>query len=297
MRTVGDRLVDALRAGDRSRSNGGSVEDRLLKDPTLLDGFFHPDFSLMGVDPRQVGEAWQAVFRHYPSRAGDILAELSRHKLAPKSLVSSEHLLHEPTRKAWLGTLHKSSTSHEFMTRVADMTQDLLVKCWHSGKRLAHSGEMERSALAMADILEPASRKTGLAGRVLGSLRARNEWRPQDPESTGRILAVLGALGLDVNGPRVRHYPDPRRKNGARKTVRHPNLVHELLWCAWRKQQGCPLARSVVDMGGDWRAAWDDPQIGSVARRELDGCAAIRRDLLDDLGRAIPGKPTTPRRM
>ena len=39
MRTVGERLVDALRAGDITRPNGVSVEDRLRKDPTLLDGF------------------------------------------------------------------------------------------------------------------------------------------------------------------------------------------------------------------------------------------------------------------
>ena len=297
MRTVGERLVDALRAGDMARPNGVSVEDRLRKDPNLLDGFSHQDFSLIRVDPRQVSQAWLAVFQHYPDRAGDILTELSRHKLAPKSLVSSEQLLHEPTRKAWLGILHKSSTRHEFMTIVADMTQDLLVKCWYFGKRLAHSGEMERAAMTLSDLLDPVSRKTGLAGRVLGSMRARSQWRPDDHESTERVLAVLGALGLDFNGPRVRHYPDPRRKNGARKTVRHPNLIHELLWCAWRQQQGCSLARSVVDMGGEWRAAWDDPQIGTVARRELDGCSAIRRDRLDEQARDTPGKPITPRRM
>lgn len=57
------------------------------------------------------------------------------------------------------------------------------------------------------------------------------------------------------------------------------------------------MAEVLVELGGDWRTAWNDPQLGEHARRVLRNCPTIRKALLEEtLGGLEPqAKGPTPK--
>lgn len=286
------------------------IRQAMLADPSLFDSFLHRDFSLFGSSAMAVQVAWDLVVQHDPQKAGQILPVMARAQLGVRPAIASTQLLHDPIRRAWLDLLERREST-ERMRSLVGMTVDLLEN-YLDGKADDDQQSicLEFIVRELTDPITPESRKVGMAGRVLATMRsdmtrlaqegartrraqptlaslnlsppfqhdndqvAQYEWRAK------RVLTILMTLGLEINKPRTRVYPNPRKKNGSKTTVRHPNLIHELLWMAQRRDLCCRLSACVADVGGHWKDAWDDPSLAEVARQSLGRSHAVMRDRL-----------------
>lgn len=276
-----DRLVAVLRSRRGSTSfSSYDVQQSLLADPTLIDGFLHRDFSLIDANPRSAQVAWDLVAKHDPEKASKILVVLARQSLGARPAISSIQLLDASIRRSWIGLLDRQDPSDR-MRSLIGMASDLLDK-FLDGKAHDDPGwtRLELAVRELTDLITPDSRKVGLADRVLGNMRARMQRFAREEWRVKRVLVILTTLGLDINKPRTLLYPNPKRKNGSKITVRHPNLIHELLWVARKRRETCALAACVADVGGHWKEAWDDPGLTEVAQQSLDKSRAVMRNRL-----------------